>query len=327
MKRWFLIFCGLYLLAGTLSLQAFQLSGNLTGVQAGLPAIPVVAVPTSLDTFYVTSGIPILNTYTFADLDSGGYGLFAWQDLNNNILPDLNEPRGFYGGTIPTVFVLHSDSQHVTIPLSPPNQGGFTGTLTYAGTATGTTIVAAFYTPNFATDLIHGGSFLYNNSTGNGSYTAIVDSFTTYYVMAFMDMNGNYTYDSGEPRGVYGGATPGSIHVQQGNSPSNVNIVLEDAAPITIHPQTRILDFALNSVYPNPFNSMARIDFTLPSSMPIQVMAFDILGRPAQGIATGVFSAGPHSVLFDAGSLPSGTYFVQLATPADSRVQRILLLK
>jgi hypothetical protein len=326
MKRWLWAFGLIALVLCTSGAYAFRLSGTIEGGQGGLHLAGVIAVPTGLDTFYVTIGLPFVNTYTFSDLDSGGYVLFAYQDLNNNLTPDLDEPRGFYGGQLPTIFSLESDSSGVVIEIAAPNTGGFSGRISYAGAQTGTTIIESFYTPNFDTDLPHGGIVLFNN-TGNGTYTAVVDSFTTYYVMAFMDVNGNFAHDAEEPFGVYGGTTPQSITVQPTNFPDSINIVMDDPSATPERPTAGERNFRLDAVYPNPFNSQARVSFELPTASPITLSVFDGLGREVQILAGGMYPAGTTSLTFSAGDLPSGQYYLRLRTNSGSAVQKALLLR
>ncbi|MFZ5434265.1 MAG: T9SS type A sorting domain-containing protein [Calditrichota bacterium] len=314
----------LCLILGAGTAQAYSISGSITG-GTGLPLRYVFAVPTTLDTFYITIAIPFVNTYGFSGLDEGGYVLFAYQDLNTSITPDLDEPRGFYGGDIPQVFELISDTTGVNIELHPPNQGGFSGTISYSGAGTGTTLLFAYYNPDFL-DLPHGGSLLFNN-TGNGDYVALVDSFATFYAYAFMDLDGNFAWDPGEPRGVYGGGTPTAIVVQESNFPEGIDITLEETS-WTDEPRAAIgEEFALSEVYPNPFNSTATISFTLSSPMVMDVALYDLLGRRVQTLTKGPLSSGFHRVQIEGSQLSSGMYFVRLTSPKRTLSQPVVLLK
>ncbi|MBU0509679.1 T9SS type A sorting domain-containing protein [bacterium] len=324
MKRWILGFCVLAMVVSTPSARGYTLSGQVLGGQTGLTLLKYVfAVPATLDTFYVTIAIPFLNTYAFLNLDSGGYVLFAYQDLNTNIVPDLDEPRGFYGGDIPQVFQLLGDSSGVDIELHPPNQGGFSGSISYSGANTGTTLILAHYTPDFS-DLPHGGSLLFNN-TGSGDYTALVDSFTTYYAYAFMDVNNNFAWDPGEPRGVYGGEAPQPIVVQETNFPENIDIMMEETSGIALRPFAQAKSFTLEKVYPNPFNSIATVAFTLAYPLAIELSVFDVLGRQVATLTRGMYTTGEHQVPFDAEGLASGVYLVRLSG-SEGRVSKPVLL-
>jgi len=69
--------------------------------------------------------------------------------------------------------------------------------------------------------------------------------------------------------------------------------------------------YSLSKAYPNPFNPETRFSFTVGSRSDVQVTLHDVTGRAVQVLATGAFERGEHSVRFDAGNLPSGTYLVR----------------
>ena len=85
--------------------------------------------------------------------------------------------------------------------------------------------------------------------------------------------------------------------------------------------------FALQGNYPNPFNPATTIAFSLPEQSEIQLTVFDILGRQVSLIHQGTLQAGQHELRFDAGNIPSGTYFYRLVTPAGTFVKQMVLLK
>jgi hypothetical protein len=326
MKRWL---CGSFLLAVVLVItpaQAFTVAGHLTG-QTGLAIYEIYAVPTTFDTFFVTIGIPLFGnvTYSFANMDAASYFLFAFKDLNANLLPDLDEPRGFYGGMPPQLLVLSSDTTGIDIELLLPNSGGFSGTIAYAGTSTGLTFILAHRDPSL-TDSVHGIGVLINN-TGNGSYTCFVDSFGTYYAESIMDLTFNLQHDADEPYGVYGGSEPSPIDVQPTDFPDNVDITLEDPNRAPEPPVEVPRVSGLSKIYPNPFNSQTRISFVLPVPGNIELSLYDILGRQVEVLSNGLFTGGEHDVVLNAHGLPSGLYLVCLKTGSGSTAQRLLLLK
>lgn len=70
--------------------------------------------------------------------------------------------------------------------------------------------------------------------------------------------------------------------------------------------------FALEAVYPNPFNPRASVVFAVPAAGPVRLRVFDALGREAALLADRRFAAGRHTVPVDAGSWASGVYYVRL---------------
>lgn len=81
------------------------------------------------------------------------------------------------------------------------------------------------------------------------------------------------------------------------------------------------------SCYPNPFNSMAKINFFVPTTGNIRLTVFDLLGREIRQISNDNFNAGWHSLLLDASSFSTGLYFLHLDTEAGAITEKILFTK
>lgn len=250
----------------------------------------------------------------------------AFQDLNVNLIPDIDDPRGFYGGDIPTILEVNSNLEDIDIELTPPNTGGFSGTITHEGAETGGTYIFAHRTNSF--DGLPNGAGVLFNDTGNGDYTAIVDSFGVYYAYAFMDLNSNFQFDEGEPYDVYGDdAEPEPITIEQGEQyPDEIDFELI-ATPSATPPAREVSDFKLGHVYPNPFNAATTIPFSLDRQMEIEIVAHDMLGRTVATLVSGSFPAGEHSIQFGNGSLASGVYVIELRAHGVSTCTPAILLK
>ena len=83
----------------------------------------------------------------------------------------------------------------------------------------------------------------------------------------------------------------------------------------------------LKQNYPNPFNPSTQIEFALPASGMVQLAVFDILGQEIARLADGYFSAGSHTVTFEASQFPSGTYIYQLRTNQAVVTKKLTLIK
>jgi len=68
------------------------------------------------------------------------------------------------------------------------------------------------------------------------------------------------------------------------------------------------------------------IHFTLASAENVEITLWDALGRPVQTLYRGNAEAGEHSLSWNGSSLPAGTYFIRLKTPADLKMAKIVLL-
>ncbi len=71
----------------------------------------------------------------------------------------------------------------------------------------------------------------------------------------------------------------------------------------------------LSQNYPNPFNPVTNIDFSLNRSDAVTLEVYNLLGqRVASLIRNQAYSAGNHTISFDASSLSSGLYIYHLQT-------------
>jgi hypothetical protein len=77
-------------------------------------------------------------------------------------------------------------------------------------------------------------------------------------------------------------------------------------------------DITLSANYPNPFNPVTNISFTVPESMPVRLEVYDQLGRKVAVICDGMVSAGLHTLQWNGRDLhgqlmPSGMYVYRLS--------------
>ena len=86
-------------------------------------------------------------------------------------------------------------------------------------------------------------------------------------------------------------------------------------------------DIRLHSVYPNPFNAVATIDFDLPRELTGSLVVYDMLGREVTTLLNGRLSAGQHHRQFDGSALSSGVYLVRLNVGDVQQTQRLVLMK
>ena len=89
----------------------------------------------------------------------------------------------------------------------------------------------------------------------------------------------------------------------------------------------------LHAAYPNPFNPMTVLSFSLPSAQPVDLAIYDIKGNRIRTLLTAeTHTAGRHEVTWngrnDAGlPTPAGVYFFRLQTKSDVQTGRMMLLK
>ena len=81
------------------------------------------------------------------------------------------------------------------------------------------------------------------------------------------------------------------------------------------------------SASPNPVNTTAVVNFSLPSAGTATISVFDVAGRQVETIHAGELSPGSHSVSWDASRFANGVYFVRLASPAGTLATQVMVLK
>ena len=89
---------------------------------------------------------------------------------------------------------------------------------------------------------------------------------------------------------------------------------------------------ALDGNYPNPFNPLTVIRFSVPSRRHVELAVYDVRGRKVRTLVQGVLPAGAHQVAWqgrdDVGrQVSSGLYFCRLTAGAESLVHKMLLMK
>lgn len=79
--------------------------------------------------------------------------------------------------------------------------------------------------------------------------------------------------------------------------------------------------------FPNPFNPVTTIPFTLPEDIYVRLEVYDTTGRQVQTLVNEMLSAGFYDIPFQGSGLASGVYLYRLVGSGTSRVGKMLLLK
>ena len=86
------------------------------------------------------------------------------------------------------------------------------------------------------------------------------------------------------------------------------------------------MEFTL-SAFPNPFNNMTEIRYTLPQTARVTLKVFDVTGRTVSTLVDGIVGTGELRVTWNAEGLASGVYFAQISAGGFLRTQKLLLLR
>jgi len=86
-------------------------------------------------------------------------------------------------------------------------------------------------------------------------------------------------------------------------------------------------DWAIDSVWPNPFNSTTQINYSVPIQGKIELIIFDQNGRFVQNLVNENMQPGRYNATFSADNLSTGIYFVLMNTPTGIRTAKLILIK
>ena len=85
--------------------------------------------------------------------------------------------------------------------------------------------------------------------------------------------------------------------------------------------------FHLLQIFPNPFNPITNIEFTLPTSGLVTLRVYDLMGDEVETLVDQRLNRGTHSVMWNGGNLPSGVYFIRMVNGRFTQTQKALLIK
>jgi len=86
-------------------------------------------------------------------------------------------------------------------------------------------------------------------------------------------------------------------------------------------------EFINLSNYPNPFNAVTTISYSLPQAASVTIGIFDILGRNLKTMDKGMQEAGEYQVTWNAQNQPSGLYFYRIHVDNQTLTNKMALLK
>ena len=107
----------------------------------------------------------------------------------------------------------------------------------------------------------------------------------------------------------------------------------EDLLIVDRNGKTILLDsnlqanFAINNIYPNPFNPITQINFSIPFTSKVNVDIFNLRGMLVSSLVSETLSSGMHSIKWDAMTSPSGVYIVRLSSNKFTSSKKLFLVK
>jgi len=85
--------------------------------------------------------------------------------------------------------------------------------------------------------------------------------------------------------------------------------------------------FSLNQNFPNPFNPVTQITFSLNKASTVKLEVYNVMGQLSDVLIDGYFESGIYNSVWDAASFSSGIYFFKLSSGNNIEIKRGILIK
>ncbi len=159
------------------------------------------------------------------------------------------------------------------------------------------------YLKLLSNELVHKASINFSNSiTIQFSYTApAAPGFDTLYATIDVNYSGIWNW------------TP------------NKKLVIKSPSGIT-DPSIPV-NYDLKQNFPNPFNPVTKINYSLPKSSEVKLTVYDLLGNKVNELVNTAQQSGNYTVEFKGNGLSSGVYFYKLEAGNFTDIKRMTLIK
>src|SRR5690606_29502459 len=215
-----------------------------------------------------------------------------------------------------------------------PNTGG--SGINFAGTNTNTVIIA--------------NNIIRNNLWGVTIQGTAKPNLGNLDNVSTLDDGGNHIYGNGNSGQIYDlyNNTPDSIKAENNywgtgildsveahifHKPDNPALGFVDYLPIespmsTTNSSNEIIQsYYLYDSYPNPFNPVSTVKFSIPSAGLVSLKIYNLAGKEIVQLINSNMAPGTYEIQWNASAHPSGVYFVRLQTDAVTLTKKMILAK
>jgi len=122
-----------------------------------------------------------------------------------------------------------------------------------------------------------------------------------------------------------------TVQIENGanlDTDSDINIIAGDAGGNKM--SVRWLDnqnFSIKSLYPNPFNPVTQIDYSVNQAGDLRLSIYNILGQEVAVLHNGYQMEGDYQAVWNAGSLASGVYYINMIMHGQVETKKAVLVK
>ena len=122
------------------------------------------------------------------------------------------------------------------------------------------------------------------------------------------------------------------LSMQQGQQLIDIanNVIQELSAsskPVVINNPEIPKEFVLKNNYPNPFNPVTKIQFSIAKSTNTKISVYDILGKEVKVLLNTKLEPGSYETSFDGSNFTSGVYFYRIQTEFYTNTKKMILVK
>jgi len=111
----------------------------------------------------------------------------------------------------------------------------------------------------------------------------------------------------------------------------SIMLIDENGNPVSVneskYSNSPVDKIELFPAYPNPFNPITKIKYSIPQPSFVVLQVYDILGRQVATLVNEEKSSGSYTIEFNAGELSTGIYFYQLSAGDFISTKKLVLLK
>ncbi len=261
-------------------------------------------------------------------LGAGNYDMYFLKfDPNWNTCTSITSPSSISGTedntTAPTSTVT-TPTPTVTTPATITATGGTLATQCFVqfplppSNLTATTVSSSRINLNWIDNSSNETGFKIERSTNAGTNWILKDS-TVQNIITYADtgLTANTIYHYR----IY-------AYFSAGNSPYS-NTAFATTLMTGIHQLGNEIprEFSLSQNFPNPFNPVTKIKFTLPKSSITKITIYDISGREVTTLAAEQLNAGYYETEFDGNKFSSGVYYYKLSAGDYTETKKMVLIK
>ena len=109
--------------------------------------------------------------------------------------------------------------------------------------------------------------------------------------------------------------------------PGDTTDLVPTSIAVDPFPQPTPVSHLMAANYPNPFNPLTTIEYSVPLMSRVEVKVFDIAGREIATLVHANQNAGTYRITWDGSAAPSGIYLYRVNAGGSTAAGRMVLIK